>query len=88
MVILRDSGLANYVVVLDNKVTLNFDLDLKVNQATNYLILHLPSVIVLVAFESIYAMVYIYYGPLVMLLNHFYRILMISRTIRWLLNLQ
>ena len=37
MVILRDSGLAKYVVTLD-KMTLSFDLDLKANQATNDLI--------------------------------------------------
>ena len=57
MVILRDSGLAGYVVVLDNKMTLSFDLDLKANQATNdliyyYMYLYVPSAIVLQAFES------------------------------------
>ena len=56
MVILRDSGLAGYVVVLDNKMTLSFDLDLKANQATNdqidYVYLYVPSAIVLPAFES------------------------------------
>ena len=41
MVILRDSGLAKYVVVLDNKMTLSFDLDLKANQATNDLIYYM-----------------------------------------------
>ena len=43
MVILRDSGLAGYVVVLDNnlKMTLSFDLDLKANHATNDLIYYM-----------------------------------------------
>ena len=40
MVILRDSGLAKYVVVLD-KMTLSFDLDLKANQTTNDLIYYM-----------------------------------------------
>ena len=69
MVILRDSGLAKYIVVLDNKMTLSFDLDLKASQATNdlmyYMYLHVPSAIVLLPFESTYMQWYTF-RPVIM----------------------